>query len=915
MHKYSRSFGLTGALAPTFALLACARVPAQPVQNATKPAQSAPASTSGYVWFEAENPTKTNFPPADANPFKPANDKEANVLSGGRWIGTSSDRSETLFAEYSVTVPTDGTYQFFARKFWKHGPYRWRFDNGVWQSVGADVSVMDGADLRQFVGANWTSGGEVSLTKGAHTLRIELAENKGAAAFDCFLLTRQPFVARGKLKPNEKYNHAPEGWFAWEPDTDTFAPSPIDLRRLNEKFAGEGGFIQVREDGFVHEKTGKPVRFWAVNVGGETVNLDKASIDYMARSLAKEGVNLVRIHGPVWQGDDIRAVDKTHLERLQYFVSALKREGIYTSLSIYFPLWLDMKDSMGFAGYGNGKKPFALLFFNPDFQQIYRDWWKAVLTTPNPYADNRPLGLDPALAMTEMVNEDSFLFWTFTPYEAVPAPQMEILEKQFGDWLAQKYGSLNNAFAAWANQGSARGDDQKNGRAGFLPLYEIFSKKNQRAQDTASFLADRQRSFFDETRTYLKNTLGYRGSVYASNWTTADARTLGPLEKWSNASADFLDRHGYFGGRHEGERASYSLSNGDKFENRSALLFSPDKPGDAPNFSLPLWDIEYNNKPSTITEVNWTPPNRFRADQPFLAATYGSLQGTDALFFFATGSPSWEQTLAKFPVRTPVTAGQFPAAALVYRLGYVKPAATVVEANLPIADIRALKGAPLSAPQNLDEFRAKDIPVGQAAPVQNLSTLDPLAFCVGRVAVNFTDVSKPSRSVDLTRYIDRNAQVARSQTGELAWNWKDGRAVLIAPKATGATGFLGRAGSISLKDVTVETPLEYGTVLLVSLDDKPLAESGRMLLQVMSEENNDGYEVSAPDDKGLQTIKDIGHAPLVVKQIAGTVLLRRADAAGLKVTALDANGYPAGMVGTGKRIALRPNTVYYLIEK
>jgi hypothetical protein len=50
-----------------------------------------------------------------------------------------------------------------------------------------------------------------------HRLRIELTQNTGAAAFDAFLLTTKPFVARGKLKPGQKYNEHPKGWFAFEP--------------------------------------------------------------------------------------------------------------------------------------------------------------------------------------------------------------------------------------------------------------------------------------------------------------------------------------------------------------------------------------------------------------------------------------------------------------------------------------------------------------------------------------------------------------------------------------------------------------------------------------------------------------------------------------------------------------------------
>ena len=54
-----------------------------------------------------------------------------------------------------------------------------------------------------------------------------------------------------------------EGWFAFDPKPDAFADgSAIDLRSLNERFAGEQGFIGVKDGEFIHSRTGKPVRFW-----------------------------------------------------------------------------------------------------------------------------------------------------------------------------------------------------------------------------------------------------------------------------------------------------------------------------------------------------------------------------------------------------------------------------------------------------------------------------------------------------------------------------------------------------------------------------------------------------------------------------------------------------------------------------
>ena len=56
------------------------------------------------------------------------------------------------------------------------------------------------------------------------------------------------------------------GWFPFSPEP--LAPgetTAIDLRFLNEKFAGENGGIQVKDGQFVFRNTQEPVRLWAVN--------------------------------------------------------------------------------------------------------------------------------------------------------------------------------------------------------------------------------------------------------------------------------------------------------------------------------------------------------------------------------------------------------------------------------------------------------------------------------------------------------------------------------------------------------------------------------------------------------------------------------------------------------------------------
>lgn len=142
-------------------------------------------------------------------------------------------------------------------------------------------------------------------------------------------------------------------WFAFNPPADTFAESPIDLRFLNEKFAGEHGVIAARGDEFMHSASQEPVRFWAVN--GPPSNLSREEMQRCARRLAKYGVNLVRMHGAMF--DKAGDADLKKISRSQETVAALKAEGIYSHLSIYFPLWMTPPATHPWLKGYDGKKP------------------------------------------------------------------------------------------------------------------------------------------------------------------------------------------------------------------------------------------------------------------------------------------------------------------------------------------------------------------------------------------------------------------------------------------------------------------------------------------------------------------------------------------------------------------------------
>jgi len=257
--------------------------------------------------------------------------------------------------------------------------------------------------------------------------------------------------------------------------------------------------------------------------------------------------------------------------------------------------------------------------------------------------------------------------------------------------------------------------------------------------------------------------------------------------------------------------------------------------------------------------------------------------------------------------------GQFPATALIYRQGLVRTAPRVVQVQLALTNLYALKGTPIPAPVNFGQLRGQNLPPGST--LTNVSVIDSLAFAVGRVAVDFlTNDAPQSQVLDLSPYVDRTNRVARSETGELEWNWAQGLVRIEAPAAQGLTGFLSAAGTAELPDVTIQSTNEYGSILLVALDDQPIAQSSRVLLQVMTEEKPFCWATDVPT--GQRTITNAGQPPVMLRNLSGLVRLKRSDAAALWVTALDLNGYRDGaaLLHAGG-IQLRPDRLYYLIEK
>ena len=875
------------------------------------------SSKASWIWVEGEKPLNTTM---HRHPWW--YDKVKRDLLSGHDLISHFDEKVAGEASYRVQAPKGGDYEFWVRANPVQSRLSYSLNNAPWvlidfekEQQGNTNIAEDGKPDLRFIA--WVKAGKVALKGGPNAIRFRMdSKNSNHGYLDCFVLSDEPFTPNGTTRPdqvaaaNRRLADENRGWFPFVPKNDPFSPtSAINLRFLNEKEAGDGGFIGVKGPSFVHSKTGKAVKFWAVN---GPPGKDVETLRREAKILAKRGVNMVRIHHSYYDAKTGTLDKKAVLQAIEV-VEAMKAEGIYTHLSIYFPLWLAPEPGLAMLkGYDGNAHPFSSLYFNKDFQEHYLSWWKAVLLTPSPTTGKRLVD-EPAVAGVEIINEDSVFFWTFDR-KTIPDAQLRLFETQFATWLQAKFGTLDAVAKRWGGFNDER-DKKGEGRVAFRALWNIANERTQRDKDTARFLAETQRDFYDKTLKKIRD-LGFKGLITATNWGTADPRVLGPIERYTYCGTDFIDRHGYFGGQLKGQDAGWSIREGYTYTDRSALRFDNSEPNiSTRTFGNPAADITYDGKPSMISEASWTRPNKYRSEAPLFFATYGALQGSDSIVQFAFDGSSWSVKpgffMQPWTLMTPGQMGQFPAAALIFRKGLVAEGDLLADLNLSVSGLLDLQGTPMPQDGNLDELRLKDVPKGTTLKPGNV--IDPLVHYAGRTNVSYSQKGAAPVLRDLSPYIDHARKTVVSTNRQLRLDYGKGLLAIDAPAAQGVSGNLAAGGTTELSDLSVTSTLDLAHIVAVSLDDKPLATSSKILLQVMSEEKPTDWRVE-PAPNGEQRILSIGRDPWLVKQFEGTVRFKRSDAPQLKVTALDDNGDPLKSVVGADKIRLGSTVLYYLIE-
>jgi len=567
------------------------------------------------------------------------------------------------------------------------------------------------------------------------------------------------------------------------------------------------------------------------------------------------------------------------LDQLHRAVASFKEQGIYTYFGhLFWDTHVSALNDEDLPGLKKGEKATAALFFNKPLQEKYLAFVADLMTPVNPYT-GLSLAEDPAVAILEVQNESNTLFWTLNRKQ-LPAHTVGLIEKGFGAFAADKYGSVEEAIAYWGDR--REGDDPQSGKAGMMDAWFLTSAAPEntlkRAADQIEFLTQAQYRFYSGMKAAF-HSMGIRKMIAASNWKTADPSNLGPLEHYSYTAVDMVNKNEYFSPKSIRNPRFYQVEPGDEFVPLSAIR--------TPEAAGALMAAKPAGIPYMVTESNWDEPNLYRAEWPFLVATYGAAAGIDGWNFFAYDAPMWYTGGNTWAVNSPEVLGQFPAYALMFRRGDVAEGPAAVIEHVPLEHLYQRKSIALPEIQYKDEVWKRQL--GGDPKVNFKSQLDPKVFFTGPVELYLDAEEYELQTADLDRLIDEEKGVIYNTNEQLEWHYKQGYVKVDTPRSQAVAGFMAETGPVRLSDALIDMKNNYGTLAVVSLDSEPLAQSESILIQAGTRDKAYGFQLEELGEGSLR-VESMGSHPLNVKKVRATVALR--DKAGFRVTALDELGYP-----------------------
>jgi len=670
------------------------------------------------------------------------------------------------------------------------------------------------------------------------------------------------------------------------------APSPVDVSFLLDAPAGKHGFIQVR-NGHLAEGDGRRIRLWGVNITdwspGSRQIPSKDDAAFWASTLARFGVNCVRFQfldlrtprGLIESGrSDTRVLDPEALDREDYFIAELERRGIYIDFNLLVGRPFAAADGVEDANsLHQGAKGTSL--FDRKLIELQKEYAQQLLAHLNPYT-HRKYTDDPAVALVEINNEDAIDIG----YRAPSPFYLSELTGLYNDWLAKH--RTPEQLAALRTLTHVAPDAP-------VPLMQwrgqAASAPPERFTAEAAFYNDLQRTYWVEMEDYIKQTLGSKSLVIA----TADHShsNSGYPVLLAEQSMDVIDGHDYW-------------EHPEMYVRKSAMVNDP--------FNSTVVELSRSaiaGKPYTVSEVNNPFPNDYDGEGIPILAAYGLLQDWDGILWYTfepKADPNWKPYVGDpFDISLdPVKMPELAEGALLFLRGDVEKAHTLDTRSYSEQQVYDSMLLPMNERPYFTPGFPLDLPLEHEVRISSLNG----------------PPTQPSSGTPIPDPI-------LSDTHQLAWytspqktgTEKNGLVTVDTPRTQALIGFVrahdaaGNAKSDTNLSARVDNT--FCTLLLSTLDDKPIAQSSKMLFVAGGRVENTGQQWNVVGTD----VTNWGGTPTLIDQVRGTLTLRHLEAAhAVLLQPIDGAGQPEGPVlpatrkGDGWVMTLgQPVTTWYEI--
>jgi len=511
-----------------------------------------------------------------------------------------------------------------------------------------------------------------------------------------------PSVTKERMKI-KRYQHDPLALRALHPTFDEFPDSSlIDFSYLLDPPAGKHGFVIAGNDGHFHfEKTGERIRFWGVTVASSHIDIPKERIRQAVDVIARAGCNVLRLHEIDNRGgekynlvrrniideayphnNDSQHFDKEYRDRVDYWIYCAKQKGIYIYLVIRGYRTFRKGDGVASADQLDRKAaPYG--FFDQrllELQDQYIEDW--LFNHTNPYTE-LPNGLDPAVCMLEVENEDSLLF-NPTSWTRFIEPYKSQFQKLWNKWLKDKYGNTEALHEAWAipdgswsalmpdenlSQDSVLIPDMKMRSISEIDLAQDGNPLSHplRQNDGARFAADIQRTFFRRQRDLIRSS----GSPIPL---TAVVNSQNILDTWSVArELDFTGENAYQD--HPAFKSGEAWVGKSFFRNVNYLKESG--PWSPAAF---MARYKWAGKPLVCREWANCWPNKYRGSANLFMASQALRQDYDGMIYFSYYTWGNQNICSPFGIQAdPAQWGTFGYAAHLFLGKCLAPAENVID--------------------------------------------------------------------------------------------------------------------------------------------------------------------------------------------------------------------------------------------